>query len=200
MSTLFQSCNDRCKCIFIHVPKVAGISIEETLFDEKVGHHTAIEYKREDEGRYNSYYKFAFVRNPYDRLRSAYYFLKGGGRNEFDRQWAKDNLDETGNLKEFIFRLDDDEYRKRIMNGIHFRLQYQFICEKDEVIIDFVGRYEQINNDFLTVAKNLGVDAKLPVKNVTNYDLMEDCVYNEDMRKIVHRIYEKDFNILGYVA
>lgn len=198
MSELYLNCNDKCKCIFIHIPKVAGISIEESLFNGKVGHHTAVEYKQSDEVKFNSYFKFAFVRNPYDRLKSAFYYLKGGGRNEFDKRWADENIKEINTLKEFVLRLNDCEYRKRVMNWVHFRPQYQFISDKELIVIDFVGKYERLSEDFSKVTSILGIETKLENKNITNYG-NEDSFFSDEMRKVVYDIYEKDFYLLEYL-
>ena len=72
---------DQHRCIFVHVPKCAGVSISRSLFGSLVGTHIAMKsfqliYTEEEFARY---FKFAFVRNPWDRLVSAYRFLKRGG-------------------------------------------------------------------------------------------------------------------------
>ena len=51
---------------------------------------------------FNDYYKFTFVRDPWDRLASAYYFLKDGGFHENDKKWYKENLKEYNNFDDFV--------------------------------------------------------------------------------------------------
>ena len=198
MNKIYKKHNDVFKCIYVHVPKVAGISIETSLFKEKVGHHTIMEYKNEDENRFFNYYKFSFVRNPYDRLRSAFYYLKKGGRNEHDKQWADNNLFDIECLEEFIDRLKDDTYRKVVLNQVHFRPQYQFVCVNDFVAVDFLGRYESLSRDFSLVADKLGSDAVLSKMNSSEYMLSLNDEYSESMKKIVFSVYEKDFELLDY--
>ena len=78
---------DKYKCIHIHIPKTAGTSITKALhgkdfvlFDtnKKIWrqHATALE-TREHYGKekWDSYFKFSIVRNPFDRLVSAYNWL-----------------------------------------------------------------------------------------------------------------------------
>ena len=76
--------SDKHKCIFIHVPKAAGSSVEtsEIFEDQRIktgeyvgGHTTALEYRETYPGKFKNYFKFAFVRNPYSRLVSAFSYL-----------------------------------------------------------------------------------------------------------------------------
>ncbi len=71
---------DKHKCIFVHIPKTAGISVSVSLLGESIGNMSAMYYRalfgKED---FRLYFKFAFVRNPFTRLISAFEFLKKGG-------------------------------------------------------------------------------------------------------------------------
>ena len=69
---------DEKKCIFFHIPKTAGISLVKALFGDLDWGHRDVNYYINvfDKKRFNDYFKFTFVRNPYDRLFSAYSFLK----------------------------------------------------------------------------------------------------------------------------
>ena len=78
------------KIIFIHIPKTAGSSIEHLLRDEgryeldfigvrngrSTHHYMGIELKMILKDLYPKYYKFSFVRNPYDRLISEYFWCR----------------------------------------------------------------------------------------------------------------------------
>ena len=74
---------DKYKAIFIHIPKNAGSSIEEFFSKQWVSlrvqpnkHDTAYQIKCRFPELYNSYSKFAIVRNPYERMVSWYFYLK----------------------------------------------------------------------------------------------------------------------------
>lgn len=69
-------CLDYYKCIFLHVPKAAGISISKTLFGNLGPCHITYDWFEQNLGlvTIKAYYKFTFVRNPWDRLYSAYSF------------------------------------------------------------------------------------------------------------------------------
>src|SRR5258706_16293188 len=77
---------DEHRCIFVHIPKCAGNSVTKSLsqfggFD--CGHTNLKRFQiMFGPEEFNRYFKFAFVRNPYDRLFSAFLFMKKGGTNE----------------------------------------------------------------------------------------------------------------------
>ena len=65
------------KYIFIHIPRTGGSSIEHTLYgqdwwlvDRKSKHLIASTAKKVYSEYWDDYFKFAFVRNPWDRMRS----------------------------------------------------------------------------------------------------------------------------------
>ena len=96
---------DYYSCIFIHIPKTAGISVTQALFGNYADGHTTIKnYKKKFLPQtVEKYFKFTFVRNPYDRLYSAYNFLKKGGMNAEDKQWADSNISEYNDFEDFVF-------------------------------------------------------------------------------------------------
>ena len=66
------------KCIFIHIPKTGGTSIEY-FFKKKGGqrkHALPRKIKKEFPSKWENYYKFAFVRNPWDRFVSLWVKFK----------------------------------------------------------------------------------------------------------------------------
>src|SRR5262249_28630742 len=144
----------------------AGTSVAKSLFGELPYHYTAWEYRvifgRSD---FNSYFKFAFVRNPWDRLYSAYSYLKDGGWNENDRIWAAENLAEISDFNVFVNEWLTPE---RLDAHIHFWPQSRFICDgAGRPLIDYLGYFEMIENDFNHVAKRMQVPATLEHVNAS---------------------------------
>ena len=87
------------KCIYIHIPKTGGMSIETILGENiknlhqqsiKIKHGTPFEW---DYPKYwKDFYTFTFVRNPWDRVVSSYLFnLKMANKNstQHDRDKIK---------------------------------------------------------------------------------------------------------------
>ena len=65
------------KCIFTHVNKCGGSTID-AVFNGKGGHKLALNYKRMYPKKFDSYFKFSFVRNPWDKMVSFYHYHKKG--------------------------------------------------------------------------------------------------------------------------
>ncbi len=165
-------------CLFVHIPKAAGQSIEQFFMDrlglswetdrdqlllgnnsdpqkgtEKLSHLSAKEYVRcgyVDATEFEQLFKFSFVRNPWERIVSEYRY-----RNYFHHRSFRDFL---------LHRLPppgwDDKYR-------HIMPQYDMLHdEHGKLLVDFVGRFETLNADFSAVCQRLGLDdCQLPHRN-----------------------------------
>ncbi len=151
------------KFIFVHIQKTGGSSIEYVLrqFDPTAlreipherdpqnwlkGRHVFARQIRDYVGLkvWNSYFKFAFVRNPWDRLVSWYNMIKLRGDKKItpNNFWryvlAHSHNFETfiKNCPSIITQLDGDK-RSTAFN------QVDYICdEKGRIIVDYIGRYE----------------------------------------------------------
>jgi hypothetical protein len=120
---------------------------------------------------YHRYFKFAFVRNPWDRLVSCYMsklVIAGPGFNM--RPYGDVTLRRDMTFKEFaeaVCRIRDEE------SDPHFRSQHIVICDDGPgkgILADFVGRFENLEEDFGIVAKRLGLESNLP-ETVSSTDL-----------------------------
>ncbi|MFP6657978.1 MAG: sulfotransferase family 2 domain-containing protein [Pirellulales bacterium] len=189
---------DRYRCIFIHVPKCAGVAVSESLFGglagghRSIGHYQMIFRKKEFDG----YFKFAFIRNPWDRLVSAFHFLKQGGFNETDRLWAQQHLSRYNDFDSFVRNWVTPE---NIWSWVHFIPQTHFICIDGKPSLDFIGRYEKLESDFRFIQSQLGIRCRLTSLN-RRQSVPNDfkSYYSDETREIVARIYSSDITTLGY--
>jgi len=190
---------DRYQCIFVHVPKTAGKSISHSLFNWILGPHMNI-LKFQlvfPKPTFDRYFKFAFVRNPYDRLVSAFFYLKNSDPNSSDYPWAKANLSRYDDFETFV---TDWVTPQNILTWPHFKPQYRFICDvHDHVLVDFIGRYENLEQDFAIVAQKLQINAELQYRNRGQHRRRKyHTYYTEETKNIVAEVYERDFTILEY--
>jgi hypothetical protein len=189
---------DRYQCIFVHVPKCAGVAVSESLFGGLAGGHRSIGryqmiFRKRD---FDNYFKFAFVRNPWDRLVSAFHFLKRGGFDEVDRQWAQKHLSHCTDFESFVRDWVDPE---NIWSKVHFMPQTYFICIDDTPALDFIGRYETLELDFEYVQTRLGIKCHLTALNRTQ-PVTRDyrSYYSDKTRDIVADTYSNDIATFGY--
>ncbi len=218
------------KAIFVHVPKAAGQSIEHFFLKRhglswkkreplllkrnpnpergpsRLAHLTAEEYIKHNyvsEDEFNKFYKFSFVRNPWARLVSEY---KYGG---YDKQYA---------FKEFVMKgfPEKDLYTNAYR---HIMPQYEYIYDGEgKKLVDFVGKLENLQNDFDVVCSSLGLaDSALLHVNSSNRRnsilgrLMARLIdrtpkpkihyseyYNAKLADHVANIYSKDLEAFNY--
>lgn len=184
------------KYIFIHIPKTAGISISKTIYDDNViGHRSLKKYKNIN---LKDYYIFSFVRNPYDRIFSAYNFLKKGGINDLDRDFNDKYLNNLSNFEEFVL---DFLNSKSIYSYIHFIPQYEFLINSDNNFnnVDFIGKFENIEKDFYFIKNKLNINKKLKKENIFNLKhLNYNDYYTIEMKEKIFNLYKKDFLYFNY--
>jgi chondroitin 4-sulfotransferase 11 len=186
---------DKHQCIFIHIPKAAGTSVALTLFGQGSRHLPWTEYHRANPGKFRRYFKFAFVRNPWDRLVSTYFFLQSGGLNEQDQAWSNRVLPAYQDFDSFVKGWLTP---KNIKSWVHFRPQHEFICDQNgRNMMDFTGRLENMQEDFKVVAKRVGCTRELAKVNTGERGHYRDY-YSNETRNIVANIYARDIALLDY--
>jgi hypothetical protein len=190
------------KCIFFHIPKAAGLSVSKTLFGSLGPCHITYDWYVENFGRHtvNAYYKFTFVRNPWDRLHSVYFFLKKGGVNAEDEKFAEKYLNNVNSFEDFVMNwLSED----KLDMYWHLMPQYKFITSaKDEnkIMTDFLGRFENVEKDFGRITSILGFK-NVKLENVNdNKEKISSYIndYSEEMIDKVADLYGQDIELLKY--
>lgn len=187
---VYEPYNDEHQAIFIHVPKTAGVSIGATLFGTRSRHAPWFEYRNADPIRFRSYFKFGFVRNPWDRAVSAYFHLRA---KQFD--WVLPILDRYPDFDSFVRGWLT---RWTAIRPATFLPQSYFLLNRrGSLMIDVLGRFENLEQDFGLVANRLGCHATLPVMNASEHGQYTDY-YTQTSRDIVGRIYARDIQAFDY--
>lgn len=204
--------------VFVHVPKVAGTSITNAL-----GGRTGMFWASNAEGerqlfsthtyaselrrfigpaQYNAYYKFAFVRNPWDRLFSLYNFMTHS--KEINRQGQIFDQEEAERRGFKWFLLENRMKSTRVkLYGVDLNVcqqttpQLDWLSDGDKLIVDFVGTYENLQQDFQLVSDSLKLDATLPWENKHTRRRYID-VYDNEMIDFVAHYHKKDIDMFGY--
>lgn len=190
---------DYYRCVFVHIPKTAGVSISKSLFGNLAGGHTTLRWYEEHYAAetFQRYFKFAFVRNPWDRLHSGFKFLKAGGFGEEDAHWSRENLADIATFEEFV--LDWLPTVNIATTGVHFRPQTHFLLDgTGKLGVDFVGRYERLQRDFLRVCRRLGKESTLEHLNRSPKLSRYREAYTPEMARAVRRVYREDVRLFRY--
>lgn len=204
------------KFVFIAINKTATTSIRTSLHDKSdvnavadtqspyYFHATAkrlkIEFKK-NSWDWNSYFKFSFVRNPWDRIVSAYFY-----RLKMVKHWNKIKPKDkyTHDVFEcFKVQLHSvsnfNQWLKKYANHESVNLhQHKFLYDGDEKLVNFVGKYENLSDDFNYVMSKVGCEhIKLPFLNKSNRTDYKNY-FDDETRKLIKKYYSKDINLFNY--
>ena len=200
------------KFIFVHNYKVAGTSIQnalENFSDNNVtslssnnklksflgfalsintknfpAHITANELRAKIPNKmFKDYYKFGFVRNPWDWQVSLYtYMLKE--ENHFQHELIKS----FKNFDEYIdWRVHED-----------LTLQKSFFYSGDEFLMDFVGKFENLGSDFRYICDHLAIRTELPLLNRSRSNRHFLHFYSKDSLEMINDAFKEDITLFGY--
>jgi len=193
------------KFVFIHIPRTGGTSIRKCIghFNEipiwlhksKLGKQTDQRLEKHVKahtlfsviGSYNDYFKFGFVRNPWDWMLSIYLLIKK------DKADPRNKMANQVNFKEFVkifYEYDPKVYPAR--DG-----QYSYLYSSNRQLVDFIGRFERLKQDFEKVCSKIGITANLPRINSTTHDHYRNY-YDRYSRLLVAEMFSKDIEVFRY--
>ncbi|HVZ51734.1 MAG TPA: sulfotransferase family 2 domain-containing protein, partial [Pseudolabrys sp.] len=192
---VYQGYPNEHRCIFIHIPKTAGSAIVESLFGAPSRHVPYTEYEKANPRKFREYFKFCFVRNPWDRLVSSYFYLRKGGAGGQDKVWADRHMPQYADFADFVRRWVNED---NIRTWVHFQPQHSFVCDESlRTRMDFIGRVETIEADFDHVRRRLDIDATLKFTNSSGHRHYGEY-YTDELRERVASVYADDIAIFGY--
>lgn len=199
LSFPFESYQRHKNCIFIHIPKTAGTSVLKALGkNTKEGryHLPWYVYKNANPNYFDNSFKFCFVRNPWDRAYSAYEYLKSGANNSAPTEMVQ-SIGRFNDFNDFVIKgLSKGFFRSNLL----FLPQSDFILDYDgNPIVDFMGRFENLDDDFIQIAERLKISPLLDTTNVTpkkraNY---RDA-YTQKSMGLIADIYSSDIRFFNY--
>ena len=206
--------------IFFHVAKTAGLSVREalqpyaeeptefkikrpprtkagqpnpfyTVWEALLTHAKASDAQKElPTDIFEGYFKFAFVRNPWDWQVSMYHFILS------EPTHVKHGL--VKSLGSFERYLDWVIATPNPFAKGATKLQKEAIADADgNLLVDFVGRYETLAQDFAQLCQRLNIAARLPhINKSAHHDYR--AYYNDRTRQQVADYLADDISLFGY--
>ena len=206
----------RYKCIFVEVPKTGSTSIKTIIGSPLKPHQNIWQIKYEMENywthyggvanrilqsiylflprkrreeigirQFNSYFKFGFVRNPWDRTVSLY--ERREGLNMRDRM----------SFEEFVNWIGYSS--STCIHPVPHRNQLDwFVDPHGNVVVDFIGKFESLQEDWAFVCKKTGIEKQLPHKNRNPREKHYTEYYTSSTRNIVADKFKIDIEYFGY--
>ena len=146
----------------------------------------------EDQKYWDKFYKFCFVRNPYERAISSWKF--GSWKASWDCTF-----------EEYLLKLKDQKDKLSapfLGDGLihHSTLQYNYIYnEEGDLKVDYIGKIENFKQDLAEILEinNLPQINWLPHRNRTKHRPYDEY-YSLETRDLVDEIYEKDITTFNY--
>lgn len=207
------------KFLFVHIAKTGGTSVRATLekyrwrdplfvpqficsrlshwtghrIGSKLPRHAKViaAYEMLPREYFNSLFKFAFVRNPWDLQVSSFHHIKRerphllGGHKDFE-SFLKYKLDPAR------------PYQYHIDTSIELQSDY-LIDLHGNVLVDMIGRYENLNEDFAQICERIGISTrKLQHKRKAKDRKDYRKYYTDETAEIVSQYFKNDLNLFGY--
>ncbi len=191
-------------CVYIHIPKTAGTAVAQAIFgNANIGHahYTSEDYRLEDPELFAGSFKFAFVRNPWDRLVSSYRYSISPPDWVMDRtrEYSQYLNSKCPSFTEFVQGL---ERSPRLRRWTHNIPQVDFVTSPlGDCQVDFVGKYETLSADLELVSSHLKL-SKTPELSQVNVSSGEKNSYADyyctRTKDIVAKIYREDIDQFEY--
>lgn len=186
----------RRKLVFVHIQKTGGKSVRKAIgIPGSTIHLPARNLKTElGSERWSQYFKFAVVRNPWDRLVSAYHYRRNGGnRTAEDRRRASEYPD---SFSEFLSRLD---YFQNLPDEGMFQSQWDWLTDEEgNLLVDRVLRFDFLDTQIPELAEELGLgNVRVPHLNRSRHQHYS-TYYNTAQQQLVAQTYSTEIQAFGF--
>jgi hypothetical protein len=195
------------RCIFVHIPKTAGNSVNRVFGVGWEDHKDLQRYFTElPRDVFAGYFKFAIVRNPWDRLLSDYNYQVKKGRARASKlfvygadgakrnfaQWVETALTAPGHY-------EASDWGGAVSPHIHrWSPQVDWISIDGEPRTDYVARLEHLPEDFGAIRRRLDLPpVRLPHRN-RRLHWHYSHYYDRATRELVAGYYARDIELFDY--
>ncbi len=156
---------------------------------QKPGHESASEIRKYFPNEWSDYFKFCFVRNPFERAVSDYL-------------WRKSKTGSDATFNTFLSLVKSKLSGAEVANNIvpEKPRNWPIYSIDDEIAVDYVGKYENLYSDFREVCDYIGLEVQtnrsISANRVTDYDYRK--FYDDKTYELVNDIYRKEIEYFGY--
>jgi hypothetical protein len=188
------------RAIFVHVPKTAGMSVSEMFGMRRPAdyHAPACAYRAADPAFFTAAFKFAVVRNPWDRLVSAFHYSLFTSPFAQERAWGARHLAPFDDFGQFVRALRARSFRALVFQRLIFMPQSYFVCDlAGRVQVNEAIPFEDLGRRLAETAAHLGV-ALTPARVNASDHAPYASYYTEETQDIVGRLYRADVAAFGY--
>jgi len=201
------------RCIFVAVPKTGSTSIRKVVGWPKRHHQDLMELKEDIpaypdsnislgkrlqilispyarrnyiEETFNAYFKFGFVRNPWDRVVSLYN--------------RKENAEQRQGMSFEAFvhwiQLSSDT----CVHPSPHRYQLDWFKDRSgNVVADYIGKFETIEQDWINICEKLGIHEPLPHENSNERNQRHYTeYYTDETARIIGEKFREDVTYFNY--
>jgi len=133
--------------------------------------------------KFDACFSFGIVRNPWDWQVSMYNYGIESASNRNGKFLKR-------------FKSFDNYIRWRCQEDVHYQKDFLF-SESGEQLVDFIGKYENLEEDFQKICENIGIAAKLPRLNQSRHKPFQEY-YTPDTVDLVRKTFAKDIDLFGY--
>lgn len=203
--------NDNSKFIFFHLYKCGGMSMRkfiqensEETYEIQGGHSLPIDMKRQfeyegNQKKYDDYFKFTFIRNPFDFMISVLFYAKT--YSDHYMHYDAVNMDVERFIPYYMNFRDVNLQQEREMFGSNRVVTFKDWLIKDgQLLVDFVGKLENINEDLKVVSEKIGIDSsEIPFINENN-NRSKDYrqYYNSNSKKMIEKYFGWELDYFKY--
>ncbi|MEX1667531.1 sulfotransferase family 2 domain-containing protein [Zhongshania guokunii] len=202
--------NEQYGFVFVHVPKTGGSSLTQALTQldgnrpdwgsQSTKHETANEFLSQLPARINSSRQppsaslkldlFGFVRNPWDRTASLYYYLV--------ESHPVAPTKTLNSFEQFINLMDEKIEWITKLHSYRSQVEY-FQNSSGKIIANHIAKYEDFDNEVKVISENLKISLDVPKLNISSNSKKDyRRLYTSHMVDIISNLYADDISNFGY--
>ena len=184
---------------------------------QEVEKHESIRQIRKNipENQFQNYFKVGFVRNPWDWLVSyhSYYNTYGSSEKKVLKEGKYQHISNRFvglSFGDFLLKVEEEleEYSINEQSARSSQVyyphqpQHKYLIDNNEMVVDYVGRYENLQQAWMTLRGKLKIDdryrdMKLPRLNVSEREDYRTYYKDKDIERVCN-LYKKDIDLFDY--